>query len=406
MQTFIYIATTQGPVRVQAITEEDPDIKSVVCLDGLAEPLAISDRYHDFVKKGTGLIHREFGHGSYRVDVDKPIDQGDSWQLGIYCAHVLHQKKQLCNNIPGSGDRVFFITGSVKSNGEIIAVDRVPEKMRAAVKQLKEWKHHRCNVTCLLAATQQKTIEVPLGPEVADFLQDDIRFVHNTSDVLKVLGEHKPEVASIESVGFRQLNKQWLLVGLLCLFLVLFLPLVYNMLVFSEDPTNNMSEADILQMDVPFIGDAPLEAKEVLSLIAQVAVQNGSCERSINRPVTVDVNHRFQPVFFDQLCGLNYYSDAAKAMFAFSLDRLGIIALDKKHSGWQVPLPLEQSSDRRYVVIAIYKGDAQGFVQRLEKQLLRWSLQGHDVELLNVIYWVKKQTVSAGVYEHVLVRKK
>ncbi len=71
MQTFIYIATTQGPVRVQAITEEDPDIKSVVCLDGMAEPLAISDRYHDFVKKGTGLIHREFGHGSYRVDVDK-----------------------------------------------------------------------------------------------------------------------------------------------------------------------------------------------------------------------------------------------------------------------------------------------------------------------------------------------
>ena len=398
MQTFIYIATTQGPVRVQAITEEDSDIKSVVCLDGLAEPLAISDRYHDFVKKGTGLIHREFGHGSYRVDVDKPIDQGDSWQLGLYCAHVLHKNDLLCNELPKRGDRIFFVTGRVKSSGEIIAVDKVPEKMRTAVKKLKEWKHHGCHVTCLLAAIPELV--------VVDFSQDDIRLVHNTSDVLKVLGEHKSEVASIKSADFRQLNKQWLLVGLLCLFLLLFLPLVYNMLVFSEDPRNSMSEADTLQMDVPFIGGTPLEGKEALSLIAQVSVQTGSCERSINRPVTIDVDHRFQPTSFEQLCGLSYYSDTAKKMFAFSLDRLGIITLAKKHSGWQVPLPLEQSSDRRYVVIVIHNDDVQGFVQRLEKQLLRWSLQGRDVELSNVIYWVKKQSVSAGVYEHVLVRKK
>jgi hypothetical protein len=163
---------------------------------------------------------------------------------------------------------------------------------------------------------------------------------------------------------------------------------------------------DTLPMNVPFTGNVALEGKETLSLIAQLAVQTGSCERSINRPVTVDVDHRFQPISFEQLCGLRYHSDIAKAMFAFSLDRLGMIDLAKKHSGWQVPLPLQQRSDRRYVVIVIYNGDVQGFVRRLEKQLLRWSLQGRDIELSNVILWVEKQAVSAGVYGHVLVREK
>ncbi len=336
----------------------------------------------------------------------KPIDQGDSWQLGLYCAHVLHQKKQLCNDLPKPGDRVFFITGSVKSNGDIIAVDKVSEKIRAATKQLKEWRYHGCRVTCLLAATQQKTIEVTSGALVANFAQDDLRLVHNTSDVLNVLGEHKSEVASKERVGFRRPSNKWLLFGSLCLFFLLFLPLFYNVLVLSDDPINSIAEVDTLQTNVPFTGSVPLQGTVALSLIAQIAVQTGNCAQSVSRPVTVDVDHRFQPTSFEQLCGLTYHSDTAKAMFAFSLDRLGIIALAKKHSGWQVPLPLQQRSDRRYAVIVIYNGDAQGFVRRLEKQLLRWSLQGRDVELSNVILWVKKQAVSAGVYGHVLARRK
>tara|TARA_A100000164_G_scaffold344136_1_gene342983 strand:- start:1 stop:219 length:219 start_codon:yes stop_codon:yes gene_type:complete len=63
----IFIATTNGSVGIQRITEEDPNIDSVVCLAGKAMPLPISNAYQDFVRQPTGVVQRDFGHGSYRI---------------------------------------------------------------------------------------------------------------------------------------------------------------------------------------------------------------------------------------------------------------------------------------------------------------------------------------------------
>ena len=54
----IFIATTNGSVGIQRITKEDPDIDSVVCLDGKAMPLPISNAYQDFVRQPTGQFAR------------------------------------------------------------------------------------------------------------------------------------------------------------------------------------------------------------------------------------------------------------------------------------------------------------------------------------------------------------
>lgn len=84
----IVIPTTQGPSEVLRVIEEDPDIRSVICLKGTTRELPISGDYHAFVKRPTGVIEKTFGHGSFRVDVSREISDGESWQLALFIAHA------------------------------------------------------------------------------------------------------------------------------------------------------------------------------------------------------------------------------------------------------------------------------------------------------------------------------
>ena len=79
MSIRVYIATTDGPVEIQRITREDPEVRSVVCLDGTAKALPISRAYDSFIKEPTGVVQRSFNHPAFRMDVDKPITDGNSW---------------------------------------------------------------------------------------------------------------------------------------------------------------------------------------------------------------------------------------------------------------------------------------------------------------------------------------
>ena len=394
MQTFIYIATTQGPVRVQAITEEDPDIKSVVCLDGMAEPLAISDRYHDFVKKGTGLIHREFGYGSYRVDVDKPIDQGSSWQLGVYCAHVLHQRKELFNDLPKNGDRVLLVTGAVKSNGDVSAVERVAEKFRAAAIQLEEWNKQGCHLLCLVAEAQGG---VPYTNEWNLIVQrvDSIR------DISSILGSEQnslEEVSDVEAGNIESAGRQaWLLA------LVVVIAVVVSFVSWqqynSRIPSVNLPKSTALMSKENEIG-----MTSELNLIAGIFGETGECDHSTSQVIPLGKNNQFQPSSFQHLCSITFYPGERniQALLAFSLDRLGVIQLAKDLSGWKVPIPLAQDNDRSYVVIAIYEGDITRISNRLNKQLLRWNLTGADVTFVEVSNWLKQLSVKAEAYQHTL----
>ena len=156
MDTHIFIATTQGPIAVQKITEEESDVRSVVCIDGSSRPASISERYYDFVKKGTGIIARNFGHDSYRVDISTNIETGYSWQLAVYLAHQLQKQGRLGNGNPTAGDIVVIATGEVDKDLNIRKVDSVPEKLVASLVLLEEW--HVSDISTILVVPEQNSL--------------------------------------------------------------------------------------------------------------------------------------------------------------------------------------------------------------------------------------------------------
>lgn len=127
----VYILTTEGPVAIQRISEEDPSINSVICLDGLAQILPISSAYDAFVRRPVGVIERMTGHGSYRLDVASRIDEGRSWQLAAYVAHAARLQA-------GGGDIDVYATGEVDSDLGVRPVERVDLKVDALARYLSE----------------------------------------------------------------------------------------------------------------------------------------------------------------------------------------------------------------------------------------------------------------------------
>lgn len=125
----VYIGTTQGPSEVQRIAEEEPKVRSVVCLNGTSEALHISAAYDAFVRKPTGVIEKEYGHPVYRVDVSERISDGKSWQLGFFAAHALFSADRLSEK-GETTEQVVWVTGEVDRDLNVNPVDHVEEKLR------------------------------------------------------------------------------------------------------------------------------------------------------------------------------------------------------------------------------------------------------------------------------------
>ncbi|NVK20455.1 MAG: hypothetical protein HWE30_17310 [Methylocystaceae bacterium] len=131
MNVRIFIATTEGPVEVQRITKEDPDVRSVICLDGTAKALPIARAYDAFVKEPTGVVERSYKHPSFRMDVSAPITDGESWQLGAFCAHAFFAEDRLA--APGEKvDNALWLTGELDRDLNVRPVDHIKEKLIAS----------------------------------------------------------------------------------------------------------------------------------------------------------------------------------------------------------------------------------------------------------------------------------
>jgi hypothetical protein len=132
----LYIGTTDGPTEIQRVTPEDPEVRSVVCLDGKAIALPISDDYDAFVRRPTGIVETLTGHPAYRVDITHPIGGGYSWQLGIAVAHLLAGRCCLAGPEDRAGEAL-WLTGEVDHHLNIGAVDDVGLKLTRATSMLK-----------------------------------------------------------------------------------------------------------------------------------------------------------------------------------------------------------------------------------------------------------------------------
>ena len=150
MSIHVVIGTTRGPVAVQRITREESGVQSVVCLNGTVEALPISRAYNDFVRRGTGVVARDFGHDAFRVDLDGRIDQGVSWQLPVYVAHALDARGQLGNGLPAPGDTVIWATGEVGADGVVRPVERTADKLERSQASITQWREQGVVVRLLL----------------------------------------------------------------------------------------------------------------------------------------------------------------------------------------------------------------------------------------------------------------
>ena len=153
MKVHVMIPTLQGLAAVQQITREDPEIPSVVCLNGTSQSLPISSAYYDFVKKGQGVIARDFDHPAWRVDLSAGVETGNSWQLPLYLAHLFEAQQRLGNGQPKAGDTVVWATGAVKVNGDVEPVDGVERKLEQSRQQLTQWQQ---------AAAFRQTVDCPV----------------------------------------------------------------------------------------------------------------------------------------------------------------------------------------------------------------------------------------------------
>ena len=129
----VVIGTTEGPSEVLRIAVEAPEIRSVVCLGMSTEALPISPAYDAFVRRPTGVVERELGHPSYRADVSARIDNGNSWQLGLYLAHRLMADGRL-GSPKDPPEQWIWVTGTLDTDlviGPVAEVERKLERSKA-----------------------------------------------------------------------------------------------------------------------------------------------------------------------------------------------------------------------------------------------------------------------------------
>ena len=138
----IYVATTGGPVQVERITPEYAP-QSLVCLRRSSNVLPISGDYDDFVKRGSGVIEREFGpfdYQSFRLDVSDNVGARLSWQLAFFAAHAVSVSGSLeLAEAEDNPDQIFWLTGRVDYDLSVGEVDHLAEKLAASADRFSAW---------------------------------------------------------------------------------------------------------------------------------------------------------------------------------------------------------------------------------------------------------------------------
>ncbi|MBF0368905.1 MAG: hypothetical protein HQL52_05530 [Magnetococcales bacterium] len=201
--TQVHIPTTDGPSQVERIAEEDPLVRSVVCLNRTTEALPISGGYDAFVRKPTGIIEKQFGHPTFRVDLTTRITGGASWQLGIFTAHALHEKKLLASPRE-SAQRAVWMSGEVDRDLEVRPVSHIPEKLAASRQLFQEWQETGIQSLLILPEANARELDWNLLAEMG-VGRDQVVGVNHVSEALGVLdmtlpGE-APSVAPTVAAG-------------------------------------------------------------------------------------------------------------------------------------------------------------------------------------------------------------
>jgi formylglycine-generating enzyme required for sulfatase activity len=153
----ILIATTEGPVDIDGLYEEPATLgQSVAVVDGVL--VDISDAYAKFVARETGAVERLFGHATYRMDLSKSIDVGDSWQLGCLTAHALFASGRLAGKGSAAAS-VVWTSGTIEGVGlNAGRVEFVDDKLRHSLARLRSERAAGVDVIVVLPSMDEQSI--------------------------------------------------------------------------------------------------------------------------------------------------------------------------------------------------------------------------------------------------------
>jgi hypothetical protein len=189
----VFVATTNGPVRIERITRERAP-QSMVCLRRSSTVLPISAAYDSFVRYGSGVIEKTFGpfeDGAFRLDVSDPIETGESWQLGAFVAHALGDGLA---GVQDTADSIVWLTGQVDCDLAVGSVGHLAEKVHASREAISAWIALGRSVTMIVHDGADRDAVVAAGvPEGAGLVA-----VKTAADALRALGLSLPSTARIE----------------------------------------------------------------------------------------------------------------------------------------------------------------------------------------------------------------
>lgn len=375
MKTHIFIATTQGLVAIQNITPiDDEDISSVVSVNGTSTTANISGSYHNFVKKGVGIIHQMFGACSYRVDISARIDQGNSWQVAMYLGHLAQSKGLLGNGDVSKNDTVICATGEVNTtNQQVLAVGEVAVKLKLALLQLEQWTALGAKVQFVLPKTNQS--DVNENPYTI--------FVSNLDEAAAVLPETTETVSSH--------SRYLVFVAAFILILVVF----FGLIKFTS------TESDDHQSAIKTANTPHAVLTKPIQLVALLK-QGKTCAKTSSQQVSLS-KKVFAELALSQLCELYIQTNNSTVqLLLVARDAYTVLPLTKDQQGWQIPLPKNRSSDRSYFLVSTTQTLSEEKTEQL--RLYREAMSKPKLLTESVLAdWLETQGVEFAVYSHKLV---
>ena len=170
----------------------------MICIVGSFEALPVSGSYDQFVRRPTGVIEKLLGEGSYRTDLDGPVTQGDSWQLGILLAHMLEKSGGLLDSsCAPHGNGVIWASGEVSPAMDIRPVDHMRQKFSESRVQLQALHNNGETVTVLLHPSNHA--------EIADLIPEDWIIIA-TERILDAAATIGLEIAAPSTAPRRQIT--------------------------------------------------------------------------------------------------------------------------------------------------------------------------------------------------------
>jgi len=371
MKCHVFIATTQGLVAVQDIELiDDPDVMSIVCLNGTAQSLNISNAYHNFVKKGSGIIQKDFTGQSYRVDVSDNIDHGNSWQLGFYIAHFLASVDLLGDGKPNEGDKVFCLTGEINIKDKSVKnVEHIVTKLALSQSQIKIWQSSGFEVQFLLPI--QDIIKEELTPykayciQVSDLKQAKSQLPTSNKEIIKsthLINQPAIGLKKISPHNFIGHNKKPLFLIMFSVFILLFIINSQTNLdkeslqkvAFPENESHQENQVNVANINPYLI--AHVRQKTYLN------TDKEKCDDPLSTNRLDLINGRFKTLAHAKLCQLLFIApENTKQVIMFTRYKKELVNLKPEKNTWPITIPSNLKNDLYYLLLPLFTSltDAQ-----------------------------------------------